>query len=74
VPSWAGEDNLARRRRAQQLAGRLGVSTPAVALAYVLSQGPRVWAAVGTRSLTHLDELLAAPELSSDDVAWLRHG
>jgi aryl-alcohol dehydrogenase-like predicted oxidoreductase len=74
VPSWAGEDNLARRQRAQELAGRLGVSTPAVALAYVLSQGPRVWAAVGTRSLTHLDELLAAPELSPDDVAWLRHG
>jgi aryl-alcohol dehydrogenase-like predicted oxidoreductase len=74
VPSWAGEDNLARRTRADELARRLGVTTPAVALAYVLSQGPRVWAAVGTRSLTHLDELLAAPELTPDDVAWLRHG
>jgi aryl-alcohol dehydrogenase-like predicted oxidoreductase len=74
LPSWAGEDNLARRQRAQELAGRIGASTPAVALAYVLSQGPRVWAAVGTRSLSHLDELLAAPELSPDDLGWLRHG
>jgi aryl-alcohol dehydrogenase-like predicted oxidoreductase len=52
------------------------VSTPAVALAYVLSQGPHVWAAVGTRSLEHLDELLVAPEvgLSADDLRWLRDG
>jgi aryl-alcohol dehydrogenase-like predicted oxidoreductase len=76
VASWAGDENLARRERAQELAGRLGVSTPAVALAYVLSQGPRLWAAVGTRSLTHLEELLVAPgiELSPDDLSWLRRG
>jgi aryl-alcohol dehydrogenase-like predicted oxidoreductase len=76
APSWEGPDNIARRRRAQELAARLGVSTPAVALAYVLSQGPRVWAAVGTRSLSHLEELLVAPglELSADDLGWLRDG
>ena len=74
VPSWAGEDNLGRRQRAQELAGRLGASAPSVALAYVLAQGPRVWAAVGTRSLSHLDELLAAPELSPGDLGWLRDG
>jgi aryl-alcohol dehydrogenase-like predicted oxidoreductase len=76
VPSWEGEGNIARRQRAQELAARLGVSTPAVALAYVLSQGPRVWAAVGTRSLAHLEELLVAPsvELSADDLGWLRAG
>jgi aryl-alcohol dehydrogenase-like predicted oxidoreductase len=74
--SWAGAENLARRTRADELAGRLGVTTPAVALAYVLSQGPRVWAAVGTRSLAHLDELLVAPtlELTADDLVWLRDG
>jgi aryl-alcohol dehydrogenase-like predicted oxidoreductase len=76
APSWEGDDNRARRQRAQELAGRLGASTPTVALAYVLSQGPRVWAAVGTRSLKHLDELLVAPELelSPEDLGWLRHG
>jgi aryl-alcohol dehydrogenase-like predicted oxidoreductase len=76
VPSWAGEVNLRRRERAGALARRLGVGTPTVALAYVLSQGPRVWAAVGTRSPAHLDELLEAPtlELSAEDLAWLRDG
>jgi aryl-alcohol dehydrogenase-like predicted oxidoreductase len=76
APSWEGPENIARRQRAQELAATLGVSTPAVALAYVLSQGPRVWAAVGTRSLSHLEELLVAPglELSADDLGWLRDG
>ena len=75
-PSFAGDENLARRQRAQELAERRGVSTPAIALAYVLSQSPQLWAAVGTRSLAHLDELLTAPtvELSSHDLGWLRHG
>ena len=47
-----------------------------MALAYVLAQGPSVWAAVGTRSLQHLDALLVAPdlELSPDDLGWLRDG
>jgi aryl-alcohol dehydrogenase-like predicted oxidoreductase len=76
APSWASDDNLARRRRAEELAERLGASASAVALAYVLAQGPRLWAAVGTRSLAHLEELLVAPglELSPGDLAWLRHG
>lgn len=76
APSWAGSENLARRERADELALRLGVATPTVAVAYVLSQGPRVWAAVGTRSLAHLDELLLAPtlELSAADLGWLRDG
>lgn len=76
APSWEGAENVARRQRARELAARLELSAPAIALAYVLSQGPLVWAAVGTRSLAHLDELLVAPgiELSADDLRWLRHG
>ena len=76
VASWESDENLARRKRAQELAGRLGVSTPAIALAYVLAQGPRLWAAVGTRSLVHLEELLVAPglDLTPGDLGWLRHG
>jgi aryl-alcohol dehydrogenase-like predicted oxidoreductase len=76
VESWLAQLNVGRRQRADELATRLGVTTPTVALAYVLSQGPRVWAAVGTRSLAHLDELLAAPavELTPADLDWLRNG
>ena len=33
APSWEGDDNIARRQRARDVAGRLGVSAPAVALA-----------------------------------------
>ncbi len=74
--SWERDDNVARRARADELAANLGVTTPAVALAYVLAQGPSVWAAVGTRSLQHLDALLVAPDLalSPDDLGWLRDG
>jgi aryl-alcohol dehydrogenase-like predicted oxidoreductase len=75
-PSWERADNVARRARADELAARRGVTTPAVALAYVLGQGPRVWAVVGTRSLRHLEALLVAPDLalSPDDLRWLREG
>jgi aryl-alcohol dehydrogenase-like predicted oxidoreductase len=76
APSWERADNVGRRARAEELAEKLGVRTPAIALAYVLAQGPRVWAVVGTRSFAHLRELLVAPdlELSPDDLGWLRDG
>jgi aryl-alcohol dehydrogenase-like predicted oxidoreductase len=73
LASWQNAANEGRRARAGELAARRGVTAPAVALAYVLGQGDNVYAAVGTRSLAHLDELLAAPalELSADELAWL---
>jgi aryl-alcohol dehydrogenase-like predicted oxidoreductase len=73
IPSWRSEPNDRRRKRATVLAERLGVSTPAVALAYLLQQSQEMLAAIGTRSPKHLYELLAATalDLSPDDLAWL---
>jgi len=71
--SWDSPENEERRRRAQQLAAERGTTATTVALAYVLNQPVRVLAAVGTRSESHLDELLGAATLPLDteDVSWL---
>jgi aryl-alcohol dehydrogenase-like predicted oxidoreductase len=76
TPHWDSTENRARRERASELAQRLGVSTPAVALAYVLHQPDYVLPVVGTRSEVHLDEALSAGEirLSPKDLAWLENG
>ena len=73
---WDSPENRARRERASELAERLGVSTPAVALAYVLHQPAYVLPVVGTRSADHLDEALSAGaiRLEPADVRWLEHG
>lgn len=76
LPSWTGEENGERRARAQELATRLGVSTPSIALAYVLNRHRAVLPVIGTRSLTHLVELLqvASFSISPEDVHWLATG
>jgi aryl-alcohol dehydrogenase-like predicted oxidoreductase len=76
TPHWDSAANRARRERAAQLAGRLDVSTSAVALAYVLHQPDYVLPVVGTRSEAHLDEALAAAEIRLEpaEVEWLEHG
>jgi aryl-alcohol dehydrogenase-like predicted oxidoreductase len=76
APHWDSAENRARRERASELAERLGVSTPAVALAYVLHQPDYVLPVVGTRSEAHLDDALNAAQirLSAQDLAWLEHG
>jgi aryl-alcohol dehydrogenase-like predicted oxidoreductase len=76
VPSWNTDANRARRQRATELGGSLGISPSAIALAYVLHQPEYVRPVVGTLSETHLDEALAAASiaLSPDDVAWLETG
>ena len=73
---WDSPENRARRARASELAQRLDVSTPAVALAYVLAQPAHVLPVVGTRSVDHLDEALgaAAIRLEPADLEWLEHG
>jgi aryl-alcohol dehydrogenase-like predicted oxidoreductase len=60
TPHWDSSANRARRDRAAEIAERLGTSTPAVALAYVLHQPDYVLPVVGTRSEGHLEEALAA--------------
>src|SRR5262249_44465288 len=73
APSWCDEANDRRRQRASSLARQHGVSAPAMALGYLLSQGEQLHAAIGTTSPEHLDELLAATSLrlSPDELAWL---
>lgn len=76
VPSWDTPRNRERRSRARDLAGDLGVTPTAVALAYVLAQPPHVRPAVGTTSLEHLDDAFAATELAltAEQVRWLETG
>lgn len=73
VASWDSPRNRERRERARALAGDLGTTPTAVALAYVLAQPEHVLAAVGTTSATHLDDAFAATELSLTEaqLAWL---
>jgi aryl-alcohol dehydrogenase-like predicted oxidoreductase len=63
LDSWDSDANRLRRERVRALAGRRGVVPPAIALAYVLHQDANVLAAIGTRSVEHLEQLLAAAEL-----------
>ena len=76
APSWDSAENQARRRRAIELAERLGTTANAVALSYVLHQPRNVHAVIGTRSETHLAEALAAGEieLTPEQLAWLETG
>jgi aryl-alcohol dehydrogenase-like predicted oxidoreductase len=76
VPSWDSPVNRARRDRAARLAGELGTSAAAVALAYVLHQPSYVLPAFGTTSESHLDDALAAADLAltPDQVGWLEQG
>lgn len=76
APSWDSPANEARRLRARELAGELGTSPAAVALAYVLHQPPHVLALVGTRSQAHLEEALSARgiRLTPDQLSWLEDG
>jgi aryl-alcohol dehydrogenase-like predicted oxidoreductase len=76
TPHWDSHANQARRERATELGERLGSSTAAVALAYVLHQPDHVLPVVRTGSEAHLDEMLAAAELrlTDDELEWLETG
>jgi aryl-alcohol dehydrogenase-like predicted oxidoreductase len=76
LESWESAENGRRRERAGVIARDAGVGVPAVALAYLLGQPDDLLVAVGTRSVDHLDELLAATELrlGADELRWLERG
>jgi aryl-alcohol dehydrogenase-like predicted oxidoreductase len=70
---FGGEDNAERRRRAEGLAEKRGVSANAIAAAWVLAQGFPSFALVGPRDVGEIDTSLAAFDvmLSGDEVRWL---
>jgi aryl-alcohol dehydrogenase-like predicted oxidoreductase len=74
VRVYYSDANWERYRRAEQLAGELGLTTIQVALAWVLNQpGLITLALVGPHSLEELRSSLAVADLtlSSAQVAWL---
>jgi len=70
---FGSEANAERRRRAEELAARRGVSANNVALAWVLAQAFPSFALVGSRNVEEIDSTLPAVscELSPEEVAWL---
>ncbi len=74
--AYRSPDNLARRERVAELGHRRGLTTTQVALAWVLNQPVAPVASIGTRSVDHLAEAVAAAaiELSAADLHWLEHG
>lgn len=71
--AWHSDDNVERRRRAQELASTIGVETTTVALAWLLHAGLPIVPIVGPLSLAELHTSLGAleVELSGDQVRWL---
>jgi 1-deoxyxylulose-5-phosphate synthase len=70
---YLNERNLERLRRAEELAGRFGVTANEVALAWVLHQPFPTYALIGPRNPAELHESLAAldVELTPEDVRRL---
>ena len=73
---YGTEANRARRRRAIELAGRLGVGAAEIALAWVAAQPSSILPIVRTRRAAHLAECAAALELRLDPATlrWLDTG
>lgn len=73
VRVYYSDRNFTRLERAQQLAAEKGVTPTQLALAWVLHEGPHVFAVAGPRTERELAELFAAfeIELSDAEAAWL---
>jgi aryl-alcohol dehydrogenase-like predicted oxidoreductase len=70
---FGSDANAERRRRAEELARRRGVSANNVALAWVLAQEFPSFALVGSRDVSEIDSTLPALScaLTPEEVAWL---
>jgi aryl-alcohol dehydrogenase-like predicted oxidoreductase len=70
---FGSEANAERRRRAENLAARLGVSAHNIATAWVLNQSFPSFALVGARAVEEIDSTLpgCGLKLSEEDVRWL---
>jgi aryl-alcohol dehydrogenase-like predicted oxidoreductase len=66
-------DNRERRRRAAEVAERVGCTTNQVAIAWVLTQPYPVYAVIGPRTVEQLREAIGAldVELAPDEAHWL---
>jgi aryl-alcohol dehydrogenase-like predicted oxidoreductase len=70
---FGGDANAERRRRAEELATRHGVSANNIAVAWVLAQGFPSFALVGPRTVEEIDSSLAAFDavLTPEELKWL---
>jgi aryl-alcohol dehydrogenase-like predicted oxidoreductase len=70
---YANDDNRERLRRAERIAGRLGVTANQVALAWVLHRPFPVYAAFGVRTVETLHDAFGAldVELTEEELRWL---
>lgn len=76
VRAYDNEASRARRVRAEKLASDMEVSTPQIAMAWVLNQPYPVFALAGLRTADQARDTLKAVdiELSSEQLRWLEHG
>jgi aryl-alcohol dehydrogenase-like predicted oxidoreductase len=73
VKAWFSPDNFERLRRAKEIGTRLGRSTTSVALAYVLSDELKPFAAIGPMNITELQDSFDALKihLAPAERKWL---
>jgi len=73
VRVYDNPDNRERRRRASEIAERIGCTANQVALAWVLAQPYPVFAVIGPRTVEQLGEAVGALDVSltGDEVRWL---
>ena len=76
LTAYAHEVNFQRVDRATEMAARMGLSVPQIALCYILSQPFPVFPIVGAASGAELRQLVEAQQirLSQQACAWLEQG